>query len=65
MKRKPRPNGKYISLKDAEAIFGLSYDRLRRLVLEGKVPRLSSAAVGQSFMVLRADLEAFLKQETR
>ena len=59
MRRKSRP-GKFISLRDAEAEYGLPYFRLYRWVQAGLLPRISEDVIGQSILIKRADLDAFL-----
>ena len=59
MQRKARPHGKFLSLRDAEAEYGLPYHTMYRWVENGKLPRLDADAVGKAILVKRVDLEAF------
>ncbi len=58
MRRKPRPNGTFLTLRDAEREYGLAYHMLYAWVMEGRLPRLEAA--GRAILVKRADLDAFL-----
>ena len=58
MKRKPRPNGKFVTLRDAEREYGLAYHLLYAWVMEGRLPRLEAA--GRAILIKRTDLDAFL-----
>jgi hypothetical protein len=60
MRRKSRPNGKFVNLRDAEREYGLAYHLLYSWVTEGRLPRLDSDVTGRSILVKRTDLEAFL-----
>jgi hypothetical protein len=60
MRRKSRPNGKFINLRDAEREYGLNYHLLYALVQDGRLPRLDPEVTGRSILVKRADLDAFL-----
>jgi hypothetical protein len=56
-----RPGKTFISLRDAEAEFGIPYARLYLWVQrQSKIPRLDEAVTGQSILIKRADLEAFI-----
>jgi hypothetical protein len=59
MRRKPRP-GKFISLRDAEAEYGIAYHRIYRWVERGLLARISEDVIGQSILIKRVDLDAFL-----
>ena len=58
MKRKPRPNAKFLSLRDAEREYGLPYHTIYRWIERGCIPRLG--IVGRSYLIKRSDLDAFL-----
>ena len=58
MKRKPRPNGKFVTLRDAEREYGLAYHLLYAWVMEGRLPRLEAA--GRAILIKRSDLDTFL-----
>jgi hypothetical protein len=60
VKRKPRPNGKFITLRDAEREYGLSYHLLYGWVIEGRIARLGEV-VGRTIFIKRADLESFIE----
>ena len=60
MRRKSRPHGRFITLRDAEAEYGLPYHRLYRWVLRGFIPRISEDVIGHSILIRRADLDTFL-----
>jgi hypothetical protein len=64
MRRHARPNGKYITLRDAEREYGLPYHKLYRWVDRGLIPRLSRDATGTSIYVKREDLDRFLAENT-
>ena len=61
MRRHSRP-GRFISLRDAENEYGISYARLYRWVESGLLPRISQDVIGQSILVKREDLDRFLDQ---
>ncbi len=65
MRRKSRPNGKFISLRDAEREYGLAYHLLYSWISDGRLPRLDSDVTGRSILVPRAALEQFLADNTR
>ena len=65
MHRKPRPNGKFIALRDAEAEYGLPYHTLYRWIQRGLIPRLSDEVSGVAIRIKRADLDAFLESNMR
>jgi hypothetical protein len=48
VKRKPRPNGKFITLRDAEREYGLSYHLLYGWVVEGRIARLGESSAAPS-----------------
>jgi hypothetical protein len=60
MRRKPRPSGKFIDLRTAEAEYAISYHKIYAWVTQGLIPRLDSDAVGHAVLIRRADLEKFL-----
>jgi excisionase family DNA binding protein len=64
MRVKPRPNGKYLTLRQAEAEYGLAYATMYRWVREGRLPFLSGSVVGRVYLFRRADLEKFLEENT-
>ncbi len=59
MRRHSRP-GRFITLRDAEAEYGISYARLYRWVQRGLIARISEDVIGQSILIRRSDLDAFL-----
>jgi excisionase family DNA binding protein len=61
MHRKPRPNGKFITLREAEVEYGLPYHTLYRWIERGLIARLSEDVVGHAIRIRRADLDAFLE----
>jgi hypothetical protein len=60
MRVRPRPHGKFITLRLAEQEFGIPYAQLRTWVLEGKLSRLDPDVVGRTYLIRRANLEKFL-----
>jgi hypothetical protein len=60
MRVRPRPNGKFLTLRDAEKEYGIAYARLREWIMEGKLPRLNSNVVGRALIVSRESLDRFL-----
>jgi len=60
MRRKPRPNGKFIALRDVESEYSIPYHKVWRWVDRGLIPRLSREVTGESIYIKRADLDAFL-----
>ncbi len=58
MRRKPRPNGTFLTLRDAEREYGLAYHLLYAWVNEGRIPHL--AAAGRALLIKRTDLDAFI-----
>jgi hypothetical protein len=54
-----RPNGKFLTLKQAELETGLSYDRLWQWVVDGTLPRLD--VQNTSIYIRRADLDKLLE----
>ena len=61
MRAKPRPNGKFLTLRQAEQEYALPYHRLYRWVERGELPRLNTDITGCSIYIRRADLDAFLE----
>ena len=59
-----RPNGKYITIRQAEREYALPYHRLYRWVQAGLVPRLSASITGVSIYIKREDLDTFLQRNT-
>jgi len=64
MRTTPRPNGKYVTLRQAEKEYALPYHRLYRWVERGQLPRLSRNISGCSIYIKRSDLDAFLESNT-
>jgi hypothetical protein len=64
MRTKSRPNGKFLTLRQAEQEYALPYHRLYRWVEGGQLPRLNRAISGCSIYIKRADLDAFLELNT-
>ena len=60
MRRHPRPNGKFLSIRDAEAEYGIPYHTLYRWIERGLIARLDRDITGASILMKRADLDAFL-----
>jgi predicted DNA-binding transcriptional regulator AlpA len=60
MKRRVRPNARFLTLRDAEAEYGVSYAMLYTWVNARRLPRLDADVAGRSILIRRADLEAFL-----
>lgn len=61
MRRHNRPNGKFLSLRDAEAEYGIPYARLYVWVRDGKLPFLDRDVMGQPILIKRTDLDTFLE----
>jgi hypothetical protein len=61
MRRKARPTGTFISLRDAEREFAIPYHTLRRWTQRGLLPRLDSRLSGIAIRVKRADLQRLLE----
>jgi predicted DNA-binding transcriptional regulator AlpA len=59
MKRLAHPNAKLLTLKQAEAEYGLPYATLWSLVTERRLPRLELPNQ-RSIYIRRVDLEAFI-----
>jgi hypothetical protein len=59
MRRHSRP-GRFITLRDAESEYGISYARLYRWVERGLIARISEDVIGHSILIKRADLDEFL-----
>jgi helix-turn-helix protein len=64
MKRAPRPNARFLTLRDAEIEYGISYAMLWSWVDKRLLPRLDSDVTGRAILIKRADLEAFLEEQT-
>lgn len=60
MRAKSRPNGKFLTIRQAEAEYAIPYHRLYRWVERGLLGRLSPDVTGSSIYIKRADLETFL-----
>jgi predicted DNA-binding transcriptional regulator AlpA len=60
MKRTPRADAKLLTLRQAEAEYGLPYATLWRLVTERQLPRLELPGQ-RSIYVRRADLDTFIE----
>jgi hypothetical protein len=60
MRVRPRPNGKFLTLRQAESETGIPYGRLWGWVTSGQLPRLDEGVAGRSILVRRADLDRFL-----
>ena len=60
MKRRARPNARFITLREAEADYGISYAMLYSWVNAGQLPRLNHDVAGRAILIRRADLDAFL-----
>jgi excisionase family DNA binding protein len=58
MRVRPRLNGKLISLRVAEAEYGIPYGRLYEWVRSGKLPHLDDGI--RSYFLRRSDLEKFI-----
>jgi excisionase family DNA binding protein len=61
MRRHSRPNGKFLSIRDAEAEFSIPYHAIYRWVEQGRIPRLDADVTGKAILIRRADLERFLE----
>lgn len=64
MKRRARPNARFITLRDAEADYGISYAMLYSWVTNGQLPKLNADIAGRAILIRRADLDAFLDANT-
>jgi hypothetical protein len=60
MRTKTRPNGKFITIRQAEAEYAIPYHRLYRWVERGFIARLSPDVTGEAIYIKRSDLDAFL-----
>lgn len=60
-RRIPRPNGKFLSLREAEAEYGLAYRTLYRWIERGHLARIDRALTGSSILIKRADLDRLLE----
>ncbi len=60
MHRKTRDSGQFISLRTAEAEFGLPYARLYQLVTTGSLPCLDRNISQRAIWIRRTDLEELL-----
>jgi Helix-turn-helix domain len=60
MRTKSRPNGKFLTIRQAEAEYAIPYHRLYRWVERGLLARLSQDVTGEAIYIKRTDLEAFL-----
>jgi excisionase family DNA binding protein len=58
MRVRLRPNGKFLTLRQAEAEYALPYARLYEWVREGKLPHLDDGK--RSWLIQRADLDKFI-----
>jgi excisionase family DNA binding protein len=61
VRRHPRPNGKFLSIRDAEAEYGIPYHTIYRWVERGLLARLDQDVTGQSILIKRTDLDSFLE----
>jgi excisionase family DNA binding protein len=64
MRRKTRPNSKYIAIREAERLLGVPYHRLYRWAKEGKLPVLSSDLTGRAIYIERLALDKLLAENT-
>ena len=60
MRLRPRPHGKFITLRQAEAELGIPYARIYIWVTTGLIPRVDPDVAGQSILIRRTDLEQFI-----
>jgi hypothetical protein len=62
MRSRLRKNGTFLTLRLAELEYGIPYMQLREWVLAGKLSRLDPDVVGRTYMIKRADLDAFISK---
>jgi len=58
MRVRLRPNGKFVTLRQAEAESAIPYLRLWEWVREGRLPHLDDGR--RSYLIRRADLDKFI-----
>lgn len=61
MRAKLRPNGKFLTLRQAELEYGVPYARLREWIITGRIARLDDGP--RSYLIRRADLDAFIESQ--
>jgi hypothetical protein len=60
MRAKARPNGKFLTLRQAEIELGIPYGLLRHWVVSGLIRRIDPDVTGRSYLILRSDLDQFI-----
>lgn len=60
MRVRPRPHGKFLTLRQAESEYAIPYGRLWDWVTSGLLPRLDEGVAGRSILIKRADLDDFI-----
>lgn len=63
MKRNTRPNARLLTLKAAEAEYGLPYSTLWQLVTEGSLARVNLPH-NIAIYIRRVDLDSFIERHT-
>jgi hypothetical protein len=64
MRVSPRPNGKYITPRLAEAEYGIPYGRIYLWIQRGLIPRIDQDVTGRAILFKREDFEKFLEENT-
>ena len=62
MRVRSRPNGKFLTPRQAEAEFSIPYHRIYEWLREGKLPYLDDGK--RSWLIKRSDFEKFLTSIT-
>ena len=60
MRARLRPNGKFLTLRQAESEFGIPYSRIWEWIQEGRLPHLDDGR--RSYLVRRTDLEIVIER---
>ena len=60
MRVRPRPNGKFLTLRQAEAEYAIPYLRLWEWVRERRFPHLDDGR--RSYLIRRVDLDRFINE---
>ena len=55
-----RPNGKFLTAKQAAQEYGLDYQRIIAWINEGRLRRIDPEIVGRSYHISRAELDQFI-----
>jgi excisionase family DNA binding protein len=60
MRVRPRANGKFLTPRQAEAEYGIPYQRIWEWVREGRLPHLDDGR--RSYLIRRVDLDRFINE---